>query len=109
MTQNQTTQIAVQKGEIYYHYKYFTNQNLELKNHYIYKIIGLAGNASGDNYAQIWVVYEPLQKTDHLKEFGVDCYIRPLAEFLETVTVDDCQIPRFTKANYMFKPMSNLT
>jgi hypothetical protein len=101
-TPNQNSAIP-QKGETYYHYKYFTAPNPEenQNSYYTYKIIGLAGNAHEDNYSQVWVVYEPLVKTTHLSEFGIDCYIRPLKEFLEVLEIDNCQMPRFTKTNYI--------
>jgi hypothetical protein len=85
-----------QKNQIFYHYKYFLNSDSAYK----YKIIGLAGNANNDKYHEKWVVYEPLDKSLHLEKFGIDSYIRPLEEFLETVEVDGHKLPRFTLASH---------
>lgn len=84
-----------QTNQIYYHYKYF----LETDPSYKYKVIGLAGNAHDDKYFEQWVVYEPLEKSEHLQEFSIDCYIRPLKEFLEIIEVDGHKLPRFTLAS----------
>jgi hypothetical protein len=90
--------IVPQIGDIFYHYKYFTQKD----SHYVYRVIGVAGNAHDDNYSDRWVVYVPLRmedKIDHLTEFDINCYIRPLSEFLEMVTVDGCTMPRFSRAS----------
>jgi hypothetical protein len=85
-----------QINDIFYHCKYFVQKD----SHYIYKVIGLAGNAHADNYSDRWVVYIPVDdESDHLAEFGITSYIRPLEEFLELVEVEGCKMPRFTKAN----------
>ncbi len=85
-------------GDIFYHYKYFVQKN----SHYVYKVVGLAGNAHDDNYSDRWVVYAPQNvenNNDHLAKFGISCYIRPLEEFVGMVKVEGCTMPRFTKAS----------
>ena len=81
-----------QVGQIYYHYKHLTESKLDA----VYEIIGIGGNAHKDQYDQKWVIYKPLESTYHLTQFEITCYIRPLSEFLETVVINEQEIPRFS-------------
>jgi hypothetical protein len=81
-----------QIGQIYYHYKHLTENKLDA----VYEIIGIGGNAHGDQYDQKWVIYKPVENTYHLSQFEITCYICPLVEFMETVIINGQEIPRFS-------------
>lgn len=69
---------------IYHHYK---------SKDKLYKVIGIARNTE-NNYEEM-VVYQALY---NIPEFGGDgvIFVRPLKMFLENVTVDGKEIPRFS-------------
>lgn len=71
----------------YYHYKHDPAGPLE---NYAYEVIGIARHTEDGSYG---VLYRPLYKNEYL---DVDFYIRPLGMFLETVTRNGIETPRFS-------------
>ena len=86
-----------QPGQYYFHYKHFTANTDNDPLYHSYYVIGIAGDAHNDNYDSRAVIYEPAWSTEHIDEYELTCYSRPLGEFMEEVTLDDeTTHPRFT-------------
>ena len=77
-----------QKG-FYYHYKH--NPKLGINDH-AYEVIGVARHSEDHSYV---VVYKPLYKSEFSAK--VDYCVRPLEMFMEEVSVNGNEMPRFRK------------
>jgi hypothetical protein len=73
----------------YYHYKHDPAGAL---NNYAYEVFGLARHSEDKS---VFVMYRPLYENSYFE--GVDASIRPLDMFLETVSKDGREVPRFAK------------
>jgi hypothetical protein len=74
-------------GDYYYHYKHDNSNILN----YCYKIIGVAKHTENDIYL---VIYMPLYESEWYDgEFNYSA--RPLDMFVENVTYNNLQVPRF--------------
>ena len=85
-------------NQIYRHYKSTPIKQM------LYKIIGIAKHTET---SELMIVYKPLYNSSWLE--CTDFAVRPLKMFLETVTIDGKQIPRFelirnTSIGEVYKP-----
>ncbi|NJL96469.1 DUF1653 domain-containing protein [Candidatus Gracilibacteria bacterium] len=89
-------QLKPQTGDIYYHFKHFTENPQNEADFMVYEIVGIAGNATDNQYNPL-VIYKPIKDTSYLEKKKIDFYSRPLEEFLESVSRDNYEGPRFCK------------
>jgi hypothetical protein len=76
----------------YYHYKHDPEGSEE---NYAYEIVGVGHHTEEEK--TFFVVYRPLYETALVYRLGRMYDIRPLEMFMETVTKDGKEQPRFTR------------